>query len=187
MTTNNIFDFFGIDLDATLKNLNELKENLVNSYTDKVNEFKDNFKKYDLNTQEGYEAFIKEAADIRKQLVDSNSFGTNTMLKVLDRLVEKVMNEHENKVKNMTINEVVNKEVERTSKNPVKLKDDVKIEWPSTKLTYKQARSVRKLVDEFVETMIEPYVENTDQEDILENVASGLYEFGAWVLTKEDE
>lgn len=194
---NNIFDFLGIDLDATLKNLVELKNNLVDTYNEKVNDIKDNIKKYDLDTQEGYEAFINDAAEIRKQLVESKSMFSDTMLKVLDRLVEKVMNEHEEKVRKNVAQELVQREVERVkqenhgklnvNKQP-EVEEEVAgpEEWPSDNLTYKQSRNIWNIVNEYMEEMIEPYVPDDTDEDVLDDMASGLYEFAAWVLTREE-
>jgi len=54
-------------------------------------------------------------------------------------------------------------------------------------LTYKQSRSVWKLVDEYMETMIEPYCPDNTSEDVLDDMASGLYEFAAWLLNHEDK
>ncbi|MBQ3416016.1 MAG: hypothetical protein IJH39_11925 [Clostridia bacterium] len=192
---NNIFDFLGIDLDAALKNILELKNNLVNTYNDKVNDIKDNIKKYDLDTQEGYEAFINEAADIRKQLVESKSMFSDTMIKILDRLVEKVMNEHTEKKLDNVQKEIVRNEVERVkNENHGKLnvnikpetKDEESIEWPSDNLTYKQSKNVWNIVNEYMEEMIEPYVPEDVDDEVLDNMASGLYEFAAWVLTREE-
>lgn len=192
---NNIFDFLGIDLDAALKNILELKNNLVDTYNDKVNDIKDNIKKYDLDTQEGYEAFINEAADIRKQLVESKSMFSDTMIKILDRLVEKVMNEHAEKKLDNVQKEIVRNEVERVKQeNHGKLnvnskpepKDEEPIEWPSDNLTYKQSKNIWNIVNEYMEEMIEPYVPDDVEDEVLDNMASGLYEFAAWVLTREE-
>ena len=196
---NNIFDFLGIDLDATLKNLVELKNNLVDTCNEKVNNIKDNIKKYDLDTQEGYEAFINDAAEIRKQLVESKSMFSDTMLKVLDRLVEKVMNEHNSKKFENVQKEIVRNEVERVKnenhgKFNVNHKPEPEVEeevdgpeeWPSDNLTYKQSRNIWNIVNEYMEEMIEPYVPDDTDEDVLDDMASGLYEFAAWVLTREE-
>ena len=57
------------------------------------------------------------------------------------------------------------------------------LEWPSDKLTRKQQIRLWDIVDEYVNTMIRPYVDD-DNEDLIPDAAGALYEFAAWVLYK---
>ena len=214
--SNSIFDLLGIDLDATLEKLVNLKDELANVYNNKVDEIKENMKKYDLNTDEGYEEFIKEAANVRKELLNSDSIFAPKLIEILDSSVEKAMKKHaENKKETVkvtgnnshaegvnskangkvTVNDIVKDEVNRNIKenhgklnvNIKPVEDNGKAGWPSEKLSFKQKRNVWKLVDEYVETMIEPYVDSSITEDQLNDMSSGLFEFAAWILTKEEE
>lgn len=207
---NSIFDLF--DFSELAKKLEDLKTLATDKYNDFVN---NNVKKYDLNTQEGYEAFIKEAADIRTELLKSDSIFANKLIDLLDKMVEKAMNEHIKqktndinankkitieKVDNTpeTINDLVQTEVARNkNENHGKINTGKKeyvapevkessINWPSEKLTPKQKRNVWKLVDEYVDTMIVPYLDEDFDEDVVDDMSSGLFEFAAWILTKEE-
>lgn len=189
---NSIFDLF--NLDELQRKFNEWANLLTEKYNDFV---ENNIKKYDLNTDEGYEAFIKDAAELRKELNESDSIFSDKMLKVLDALVEKAMNKHNEKKhaeavqKELVANEVSREKEENHGKVNVGVKkDDIQSEpadWPSDSLTYKQSRSVWKLVDEYMETMVEPYCPANTSEDVLDDMASGLYEFAAWLLNHEDK
>ena len=195
--TNNIFDFLGIDVDTALKNLNELKNNIVNTYNDKVDEIKNNTKKYDLDTQEGYENFINDAAEIRKNLLKNPSYVDTLLVKVLDRVVEDVMNKHNAKKTNAEkVNDIVFTEVNRCKSNHEShvnnnradiniTKDEDNIDWPSRKLSYRQSKNIWKLVDEYMETMVEPYIPENTNQDAIDYMADGLFEFAAWLLNKE--
>lgn len=195
--TNNIFDFLGIDVDTALKNLNELKNNIVNTYNDKVDEIKNNTKKYDLNTQEGYENFINDAAEIRKNLLKNPSYVDTLLVKVLDKVVEDVMNNHNTKKTNAEkVNDIVFTEVNRCKSNNEShvnnnradiniAKDEDNIDWPSRKLNYRQSKNIWKLVDEYMETMVEPHIPENTNQDAIDYMADGLFEFAAWLLNKE--
>lgn len=195
--TNNIFDFLGIDIDTALKNLNELKNNIVNTYNDKVDEIKNNTKKYDLDTQEGYENFINDAAEIRKNLLKDASYVDTLLVKVLDRVVEDVMNKHNSKKTNAEkVKDIVFTEVNRCKSNNEShvnnnradiniAKDEDNIDWPSRKLSYRQSKNIWKLVDEYMETMVEPHIPENTNQDTIDYMADGLFEFAAWLLNKE--
>lgn len=207
--SNSIFDFLNFDFDDFAKKLEEWKSAASNKYNDFVN---DNIKKYDLNTQEGYEAFIKEAADIRTQLVNSDSIFSKKLVELLDTMVEKAMKNHTENVENNKnenkplpktdkVNDIVRTEVDRsinenhnhinTGKkeyiSPVVEEKDVDIDWPSEALTPKQKRNVWKLVDEYMDTKVIPYLDDDFDEDMVDDMSSGLFEFAAWILTKEED
>lgn len=55
---------------------------------------------------------------------------------------------------------------------------------PSSKLTTEQGLQIHKLVEEYVDTMIKPYVTNMDTK-VINDAYAGLYEFAAWILNKE--
>lgn len=196
--SNSFFDLFGIDLDTTLKNLVDLKNNLVDTYNNKVNDLKENMHKYDLNTEEGYTAFIKEAAEIRTKLLENDNVFSRKMVEVLDSFIEKAMREHSERMKEnvetkkSTANDIINKEVERQKEeNHSKLnvhnvveEDNDNVDWPSSKLTVKQKRNVWHLVDQYMDEMIMPFVSDDINEDLVDDMASGLFEFAAWLLNK---
>lgn len=191
----NLFNNF--DLTDLSKKLEAFKT-LAN---DKYNTFMDNnFRKYDLTTEDGYKEFINEAANIRTKLVASkNNPFAGTMINVLDNLVKNAMEYHSehtvsNEKKNDPVKDIVNNEVNREkAENHGKLNVNTKtdlpdeFEYPSDKLNYRQTRNVWKLVDEYMDTMIQPYLPEDVDDEVVDDMASGLFEFAAWILTKEEE
>ena len=203
--SNSIFDLLGIDLNATLEKLVDLKDELTNVYNNKVGEIKESIKKYDLDTEEGYEAFIKEAANIRTELIKSDSIFSDKLIDLLDSAVERAMKNHSermanknlSKAKENKVNDLVNAEVNRsknenhkkinTGKGVTENVNEDEIDWPSDKLTIKQKKNITKLVDEYMNTMILPYINDDIDEDMVHDMSSGLFEFAAWILTKEED
>lgn len=189
--------FNNLDLTDLSKKLEAFKT-LAN---DKYNTFMDNnFRKYDLTTEDGYKEFINEAANIRTKLVESkNNPFAGTMINVLDNLVKNAMEYHSehtvsNEKKNDPVKDIVNNEVNRQkTENHGKLNVNTKtdlpedFEYPSNKLNYRQTRNVWKLVDEYMDTMIQPYLPKDVDDEVVDDMASGLFEFAAWILTKEEE
>ncbi len=189
--------FNNLDLTDLSKKLEAFKT-LAN---DKYNTFMDNnFRKYDLTTEDGYKEFINEAANIRTKLEESkNNPFAGAMINVLDNLVKNAMQYHSehkvsNEKKNDPVKDIVNNEVNRQkTENHGKLNVNVKtdlpdeFEYPSDKLSHRQTRNVWKLVDEYMDTMIQPYLPEDVDDDVVDDMASGLFEFAAWILTKEEE
>ena len=181
--------FNNLDLTDLSKKLEAFKT-LAN---DKYNTFMDNnFRKYDLTTEDGYKEFINEAANIRTKLEESkNNPFAGAMINVLDNLVKNAMQYHsEHKVseekKNDTVKDIVNNEVNRQkTENHGKLNVNVKtdlpdeFEYPSDKLSHRQTRNVWKLVDEYMDTMIQPYLPEDVDNEVVDDMASGLFEFAA--------
>ena len=189
--------FNNLDLTDLSKKLEAFKT-LAN---DKYNTFMDNnFRKYDLTTEDGYKEFINEAANIRTKLEESkNNPFAGAMINVLDNLVKNAMQYHSehkvsNEKKNDPVKDIVNNEVNRQkTENHGKLNVNVKtdlpdeFEYPSDKLSHRQTRNVWKLVDEYMDTMIQPYLPEDVDDEVVDDMASGLFEFAAWILTKEEE
>ena len=183
----NLFDLLSIDYTNLAEKINEM----LNKATEKYNKIN----KYDLDTQEGYEKFINEAAELRKNLNEGDYLFKDTLIKILDNTVEKVMNNHtmkqfeqNNKNISTAYEDLVNKEVERTRKensnvSAPKNKRSPDI-WPSSKLTDEQKLNVWKLVDEFMETMILPYIDEATDKEVINDIGSGLFEYSAWLLKK---
>lgn len=194
--SNNIFDFLNFDFSDLAKKLEDLKVLATDKYNDFVN---NNVKKYDLNTEEGYEAFIKEAAEIRTQLIKSDSVFADKLVTLLDGMVEKAMKNHSENTplpKADKVGELVGKEVNRVKEEnhgtlnegeDIKEVEEDAIDWPSDKLTPKQKRNVWKLVDEYMDTKVIPYLDDDFDEDLVDDMSSGLFEFAAWILTKEED
>lgn len=189
--------FNNLDLTDLSKKLEAFKT-LAN---DKYNTFmNNNFRKYDLTTEDGYKEFINEAANIRTKLEESkNNPFAGAMINVLDNLVKNAMQYHSehkvsNEKKNDPVKDIVNNEVNRQkTENHGKLNVNVKtdlpdeFEYPSDKLSHRQTRNVWKLVDEYMDTMIQPYLPEDVDDEVVDDMASGLFEFAAWILTKEEE
>ncbi len=181
------------DLENLANKVNELKD----AVSDKYNDVMDNtVRKYDLNTREGYENFIHDVADMRKDLEGNNGFFAKYLLKLLDNIVSNVMENYGKKYISNTekVNEIINNQVEKERVNgqvnvkvqPVpEVEDD--IEWPSQQLSEKQKRSIWRIVDEYVDTMILPHLdkETRNNEDLIDNVSSGLFEFACWIMNKD--
>lgn len=194
--SNNIFDFLNFDFSDLAKKLEDLKVLATDKYNDFVN---NNVKKYDLNTEEGYEAFIKEAAEIRTQLIKSDSVFADKLVTLLDGMVERAMKNHSENTplpKTDKVGELVGKEVNRVKEENhgklnegegIKVVEEDAIDWPSDKLTPKQKRNVWKLVDEYMDTKVIPYLDEDFDEDLVDDMSSGLFEFAAWILTKEED
>lgn len=201
---NSIFDLFNFDLNDLAKKLDELKVLATDKYNDFVN---NNLKKYDVTTDEGYQAFINEAAEIRKQLEGYDGVFSQKLIDMLDKFVEDASRKHAeanaNKVKkdinaNRNIDNLVHAEVVRnvkenhgrinTSKGVEEDSEESTIDYPSDKLSGKQKRNVWKLVDEYMDTKVIPFIPDEDyDEDLVDDMSSGLFEFAAWILTKEED
>lgn len=191
---DNLFDLFGIDFDNLSKRFAEIQGAINDKYNDVVK----NIKKYDLNTQDGYESFIKDSAELRKELEVNDSIFSKYMINVLDKAVKEVMQKHNDK-KTLT-EEIVNQEVERnrkmnnstvntpcechTKKVETESEADEEFVRPSDNLTYKQAKNIWNFVDEYMETMVEPYLSEDYDEDTIDDMANGLFEFAAWLLNR---
>ena len=192
---NELFNLFDIDLDNVIKNL----ENIKNSAVKKYNDFMDGVKRYDLNTEEGYDSFIRDSAELRKELESSDSFFSRSAISLLDKIVEFTVKEHAEKQKKNVKQELVDREVNRTlneNKRYVKpecechCEDEVKEEedtivWPSSKLTERQKRNIWRYVDRYMDEFVVPHLYNPD-EDVTENMSHGLFEFAAWLLNAEE-
>lgn len=191
---NNLFDLFGIDFDNLSKRFADVQEAINDKYNDVVK----NIKKYDLNTQDGYESFIKDSAELRKELEANDGVFSKYMINLLDKAVKEVMQKHNDK--KTLAEEIVNQEVERNRKmNNSKVNTpceyhtknveteseaDEKFVRPSDNLTYKQAKNIWNFVDEYMETMVEPYLSEDYDEDTIDDMANGLFEFAAWLLNR---
>jgi len=181
------------DLENLANKVNELKE----AVSDKYNDVMDNtVRKYDLNTREGYENFIHDVADMRKDLEGNDGFFAKYLLKLLDNIVSNVMENYGKKYMSNAdkAQEIIHNQVEKERANkqvnvrvqPVpEVEDD--IEWPSQQLSEKQKRSIWRIVDEYVDTMILPHLdrETRNNEDLIDNVSSGLFEFACWIMNKD--
>lgn len=191
---DSIFDLFN---NFDFSEFGKLLDSWKVTATDKYNDFVNNkIKKYDLKTQAGYEAFIEEAADIRKKLLESDSIFSKTLINWLDAVVKKAMEEHNANLNTNkdTVNEIVNAEVNRVNnenKKPVKKyveeapsEPDV---WPSDRLSERQKRNVWRIVDQYMDKMIVPYLPDDVDEDAVNDMACGLFEFAAYVLNLDEE
>ena len=183
--SNSIFDFLNFDFNDLVKKLDELKV----LATDKYNDFVNN----------NVKTFIKEAAEIRTQLIKSDSVFADKLVALLDNMVEKAMKNHSEKTplpKVDKVSELVGKEVNRVKEENhgklnegegIKEVEEDDIDWPSDKLTPKQKRNVWKLVDEYMDTKVIPYLDDNFDEHLVDDMSSGLFEFAAWILTKEED
>lgn len=191
---NNLFDLFGIDFDNLSKRFADVQEAINDKYNDVVK----NIKKYDLNTQDGYESFIKDSAELRKDLEANDGVFSKYMINLLDKAVKEVMQKHNDK--KTLAEEIVNQEVERnrkmnnskvntpceyhTKKVETESEADEEFVRPSDNLTYKQAKNIWNFVDEYMEAMVEPYLSEDVDEDTIDDMANGLFEFAAWLLNR---
>ena len=85
-----------------------------------------------------------------------------------------------NEVKRLS--DIVNKKQE--DKQIEKKIETPKIERPSDKLSTTDKLSLHKLVGEYVDTRIRPYVSKNVDNNMINNMYAGLFEFGAWLVNK---
>ena len=60
-----------------------------------------------------------------------------------------------------------------------------KIPRPSEKLSTDVGLQIHKLVTEYVDTMVKPYANPEISQEVINDAYAGLYEFAAWLYTKE--
>ena len=187
----------------------EFLQNLSDTISGKYDNLVNGIKKYDLTTDDGYEKFIKEAAELRKELQSYDTYFSRKMIDFLDSLVTTASKKHE-ELKEIERKEAAEKkaeaeaekarlvkaEVDRTnaekprqSFNTIsdisnRIGDSDEIDWPSAHISSKQRRQIWELVDEYMDDKVLPYVQGIDGEKI-DNMASGLFEFAAWILKHE--
>lgn len=187
----------------------EFLQNLSDAISDKYDDLRNNVKKYDLTTDEGYEKFIKDAAELRKELIDYDTYFSRKLVELLDSLVTTASQKHE-EVKETEKKKaaekkaaadaekarVIEAEVERTNSEKPRqtfntisdisnrIGDSDEIDWPSAHISSKQRRQIWELVDEYMDEKVLPYVQGIDG-DKIDNMASGLFEFAAWILKHE--
>jgi len=65
------------------------------------------------------------------------------------------------------------------------LPEQKKIPRPSEKLSTEIGLQIHKLVTEYVDTMVKPYVNKEMSKEVINDAYAGLYEFAAWIYTKE--
>lgn len=198
---NDLFNLFGFNFDELTKKLTDFTNALQEKYNNTVN----NIKKYDLDTEEGYESFIKDSAEFRKDLETSDGPFSKYMIALLDKSVEYVMKNHQRKLDDQkqqkTVNELVNAEVNRTRNESGKSsskcncektcqkQEEVSFKWPSDSLTERQKRNVWRYVDKYMDEMVIPYLpkEKRENPEVIEDMSGGLFEFAAWLLNVEED
>lgn len=191
-------NFIDIDFDKLTKQIDEMQNNAVSNVDMK-------------KVQSVYESLIKEAADARINLEKSDSLLADYFISLLDSGVETLNKVYESFKKHVDavkksnpVADIVEKEVKReVDENKGKVNCNCNKEatdkcectnevsklpdgfvYPSSKLTSKQKRNVQNLVDEYMNEMIIPYLPDNYNEDAVDDMESGLFEFGAWVLNK---
>ena len=206
---NELFNLFGFNFDDFNRKLTEFTDALQEKYNDfqeKYNDTMKNIKRYDLDTEEGYEAFIKDSAELRKELETNNGPFSRYIISLLDKSVEHVMKNHqeqlENKKRQQTVSELVNAEVNRAKKESHQVsnkcdchnegeikKEELSFKWPSDNLSERHKRNIWKYVDKYMDEMVIPYLPKEKKEDdaLIEDMSGGLFEFAAWLLNVKEE
>lgn len=92
-------------------------------------------------------------------------------------------NEQDNKkFKNMVselsekLNNIADKVIQQNSK---------KIIRPSQNIPVEVGLQIHKLVAEYVDTMIKPYISNDKDNIMVNDIYAGLYEFACWIFNKK--
>ena len=143
--------------------------------------FNESYEEYDLNTDEGYKKFND---DLNKIKEDKEA---NLLLKLFDIDLDKMLDDMSiiaDKIHNQSKkeNEEKNKQIEK--KQEVKKEQKSNFVRPSSLLSYDHQLQLHKLVNEYVETMIKPYNNDTLTDKQINDAYAGLYEFAAWVMNK---
>lgn len=186
---------FDLDFDKFAEQIDELQNDAIS--------------KVDLQkAQDTYESLIREAADARVNLEKSNLLFASYFIALLDKAVETLNTVYDNFKKRAEdakkadpVADIVDKEVKRevdenhgkvncnckkdaTDKCECEEKQFDDFEYPSDKLTAKQRRNVQNIVDEYMDEMIIPYLPDDYDEDVVDDMENGLFEFAAWVLNR---
>ena len=186
MSMKSIFD---LDFDKFTEQLDKMQNDAIS--------------KVDLQkAQNTYEKLIREAADVRVNLEKSNALFADYLITLLDGAVETLNNVYESFKKKVAaakksnpVADIVNEEVKReVNENHGKVnckrneeetcECKKEFEYPSSKLTFMQRRNVESIVDEYMNTMILPHLPAGYDDDIIDDMHGGLFEFAAWILNK---
>lgn len=126
---------------------------------------------YDLATDEGYEEFMKQISELKKNDVLKNLMGvfdidTDSLLDDMADIAESI---HDNSKEDK---EEETKESEQHFTRPSELLD------------YDHQMQLHKLTQEYIDEMIKPYNNGKLTDEQINDAYAGLYEFAAWIMNK---
>lgn len=138
--------------------MNELLKALLGNIDGGIEEVKDG-KVFDLKTKEGYDEAVKFLNEVLKMLDKNPVFDLFLSKDLVNSLIECVDKIYENSAD-----------------------EEDKIVQPSTLLNEAELKKVNALVDEYVDTVIQPLGDFED--NTLKDIRGSLTEFAAWILKR---
>ena len=140
--------------------MNELLKSLLGNIAGGIEEVKDDSKVLDLKTKEGHDEAVESLNEVLKMFDKNPVFDLflskdliNSLIGCVDKIYENSVDEEENK-----------------------------IVQPSTLLTKPELDKVNALVDEYVDTIIQPL--GNFEDNTLKDIKGSLTEFASWILKR---
>lgn len=138
--------------------MDELLKALLGNIDGGIEEVKDG-KVFDLKTKEGYDEAVKSLNEVLKMFDKNPVFDLFLSKDLVNSLIECVDKIYENSAD-----------------------EEDKIVQPSTLLNEAELKKVNALVDEYVDTVIQPLGDFED--NTLKDIRGSLTEFAAWILKR---
>lgn len=140
--------------------MNELLKSLLGNIAGGIEEVKDDSKVLDLKTKEGYDEAIESLNEVLKMFDNNPVFELFLSKDLVNSLIGCVDKIYENSVD----------------------KEENKIVQPSTLLTKPELDKVNALVNEYVDTIIQPL--GNFEDNTLKDIKGSLTEFASWILKR---
>lgn len=140
--------------------MNELLKSLLGNIAGGIEEVKDDSKVLDLKTKEGHDEAIESLNEVLKMFDNNPVFELFLSKDLVNSLIGCVDKIYENSVD----------------------KEENKIVQPSTLLTKPELDKVNALVNEYVDTIIQPL--GNFEDNTLKDIKGSLTEFASWILKR---
>ena len=142
-------------------------------------EEKNDVEKLDLGKDEDYAKFNKYVDECKK-ICDADDSKSNLTRVLFETIFGFDMKDIVDDLKKAG-DEIHEQAVKERKKEEKKVEKKVP-ELPSSKCTLEQQSQIHKLVTEYVDTIIRPHTNMSD--DVINDAYAGLFEFACWVLKK---
>ena len=135
----------------------------------------------DLSTKEGLDKFNSyldalKNNDFGKTLLESFTGENIDSLKNLAKTYYNACNKDDGAKIDESLKEVKD--------NKKDVEDEVEFERPSKNIDVNIGLQIHKIVQEYIDTMVKPYVKGRMSEESINDAYVGLYEFACWVYNK---
>ena len=140
--------------------MNELLKTLLGNIGEGIEEIKDE-KVLDLKTKEGHDEAVESLNEVLKTFDKYPAFNLFLSKDMINSLIECVDKIYEDSVKEEEENEIIQ---------------------PSTLLNEAELEKVNGIVDEYVDTIIQPL--GNFEDNTLKDIKGSLTEFAAWILKR---